>query len=63
MYYFEDHAAMTIKVSYSRLFSGFYPDQVGLDQGAISYESKDLSGQIQFISFGLGFVYSFKRVE
>ena len=63
MYYFEDHAAMTIKVSYSRLFSGFHPEQIGLDQGAISYESKDLQGQIQFISFGLGFVYSFKRVE
>jgi len=63
MYYFDDHSAMTIKVSYSRLFAGFHPEQVGLDQGALSYESKDLPGQIQFLSFGLGFVYSFKRVE
>jgi hypothetical protein len=63
MYYFDDHSAMTIKVSYSRLFSGFYPEQVGLGGGAISIESKDLPGQIQFLSFGLGFVYSFKRVE
>ena len=63
MYYFDDHAAMTIKLSYSRLFAGFHPVDVALDQGAISYESKDLPGQIQFLSFGLGFVYSFKRVE
>lgn len=63
MYYFDEHSAMTIKVSYSRLFSGFHPEQVGLGQGALSYESKDLPGQIQFLSFGLGFVYSFKRVE
>ena len=63
MYYFDDHSAMTIKLSYSRLFAGFNPVDVALDQGAISYESKDLPGQIQFLSFGLGFVYSFKRVE
>ena len=63
MYYFEDHTAMTIKVSYSRLFAGFHPEKVGLGDGAISYESQDLLGQIQFLSFGLGFVYSFKRVE
>jgi hypothetical protein len=63
MYYFDDHSAMTIKLSYSRLFSGFYPERVALDKGAISYESQDLPGQIQFLSFGLGFVYSFKRVE
>jgi len=63
MYYFDDHSAMTIKLSYSRLFAGFDPYKVGLGDGAISYESKDLPGQIQFLSFGLGFVYSFKRVE
>ena len=63
MYYFEDHTAMTIKVSYSRLFAGFHPEQVGLGDGAISIESQDLPGQIQFLSFGLGFVYSLKRVE
>jgi hypothetical protein len=63
MYYFDDHTAMTIKASYSRLFAGFHPEDVALDKGAISYESKDLPGQIQFLSFGLGFVYSFKRVE
>ena len=33
------------------------------DPNSISIESKDLPGQIQFLSFGLGFVYSFKRVE
>ncbi len=63
MYYFDDHSAMTIKLSYSKLFAEFHPEDVALDQGAISYESKDLPGQIQFLSFGLGFVYSFKRVE
>ena len=63
MYYFDDHTAMTIKASYSRLFAGFHSEDVALDKGAISYESKDLPGQIQFLSFGLGFVYSFKRVE
>ena len=49
--------------SYSRLFAEFHPEDVALDQGAISIEKKDLPGQIQFLSFGLGFVYSFKRVE
>lgn len=63
MYYFEDHAAMTIKLSYTKLFSSFHPEDVALDQGAISYEQADLKGQIQFISVGIGFVYSFKRVE
>ncbi|HOY49847.1 MAG TPA: hypothetical protein PL185_09440 [Flavobacteriales bacterium] len=63
MYFFEDHAAMSIKVSYSRLFAGFHPEQIALDGGAISYEKADLGGQIQFISVGLGFVYSFKRIE
>lgn len=63
MYYFEDHVGMTLKLSYSKLFSSFRPDQVALDQGAISYVSSDLKGQIQFMSFGIGFVYSFKRVD
>ncbi len=63
MYFFEDHAAMTIKLSYSRLFAGFHPEQIALDGGAISYEKSDLGGQIQYISVGLGFVYSFKRIE
>ena len=63
MYFFEDRAAMTLKLSYSKLFSSFHPEQIALDQGAISYESGDLKGQIQFISVGIGFVYSFRRVD
>jgi hypothetical protein len=62
MYFFEDRVGMTIKLSYSWTNGWFRPEQVGLDKGALPYTSEELKGNIQFISFGLGFIYSFKRV-
>jgi hypothetical protein len=62
-YFFEEHIAMSIKVGFTRTWSNFSPEKVRLDGGAISYEAADLNGAIQFFSVGLGFIYSFKRVE
>lgn len=63
IYFFEEHVGVTFKLSYTRTFADFRPDLVGLDGGVIQYVTPDLSGNIQFISFGLGFVYSFKRID
>jgi hypothetical protein len=56
---------MSLFVSYSIFDHPFKPQSVGLDGGVISYSEKDgdLKGNIKFISFGLGFSYSFKRIE
>jgi hypothetical protein len=63
VYFFEEHVAVTFKVSYTRTFGDFKPDLVGLNNGVIQYVTPDLQGNIRFISFGLGFVYSFKRIS
>jgi hypothetical protein len=63
IYFFEEHVGVTFKLSYTRTFADFRPDLVGLDGGVIQYVTPDLSGNIQFSSFGLGFVYSFKRID
>jgi hypothetical protein len=63
IYFFEEHVGVTFKVSYTRTFADFQPSLVGLDGGVIQYVTPDLKGNIQFISFGLGFVYSFKRID
>jgi hypothetical protein len=63
MYFFEEHSAFYMKVSYSQSFAWFHPELVGLSTGEISYQSSELKGQINFMSFGIGFTYSFKRVE
>jgi len=63
MYFFEDHIAMTLKLSYTQTNGWFRPETVGLDGGVISYTSPELKGNIRLISFGLGFVYSFKRID
>jgi len=62
-YFFEEHIAMSIKLGYTRTWSDFEPEKVRLDGGAISYESSDLNGPVQFFTVGLGFIYSFKRIE
>jgi len=64
-YFFEENVSMSLFVSYSFLNAPFKPETVGLDGGIISYSVKDgdLKGNIKFISFGLGFSYSFKRIE
>ncbi len=63
MYFFDEHAAFYLKVSYNQSFAWFHPELVGLSTGEISYQASELQGQINFMSFGLGFTYSFKRVE
>lgn len=63
MYFFEDHIGMTIKLSYSWTNGWFRPETIGLDEGVIPYTSDELKGNLHFISFGLGFIYSFKRVS
>lgn len=63
MYFFEDKVGMTIKVSYSWTNGWFRPGDIGLDKGVIPYTSEELKGNLQFISFGLGFIYSFRRVS
>jgi hypothetical protein len=62
-YFFEEHVAMTVKLGFTRTWSYFEPWKVRLDGGAISYESADLNGPVQFFTVGLGFVYSFKRID
>jgi hypothetical protein len=64
-YFFEENVAMSLFVSYSFFDAPFKPETIGLDGGVISYSEKDgdLKGNIKFISFGLGFSYSFKRIE
>ncbi|MBX7203079.1 MAG: hypothetical protein IT240_01915 [Bacteroidia bacterium] len=62
-YFFEEHIAMSIKVGFTRTWSYFEPEKVRLDGGAISYESADLNGPVQFFNVGLGFIYTFKRIE
>lgn len=62
-YFFEDRVAMSIRVGYTRTWSEFQPERVRLDGGAISYLTSEIDGPIQFFTVGLGFVYSFRRVD
>lgn len=64
-YFFEENVSMSLFLSYSFSRTPFKPETVGLDGGVISYSVKDgdLKGNIRFVSFGLGFSYSFKRIE
>jgi len=61
--FFEDHVAWSLWVSYSALSSTFKPETLGLDKGVLTYTSEELKGNIKFISFGIGFIYSIKRVK
>lgn len=62
-YFFEDHVGVSFKLGFTRTWAVFEPEKVRLDGGAISYVAADINGPIQFITVGLGFIYSFKRVE
>jgi len=61
--FFEDRVGWSIWLCYTGLSATFKPETVGLNTGEISYVQSELKGNINFISFGLGFIYSFKRVE
>jgi len=61
--FFQDRVAFNMKVSYNWTNGWFRPETVGLDKGVLPYVSSDLKGNIHFISFGFGFLYSLKRVE
>jgi len=63
MYFFEEHSAFYMKVSYNQSFAWFHPEKIGLNTGEISYVTSDLQGQINYLSFCIGFTYSFKRIE
>lgn len=62
-YFFDENAGMSIKIGYTRTWSFFEPEKVRLGKEAIDYENNDLKGPVQFLSFCLGFDYSFKRIE
>jgi hypothetical protein len=62
-YFFEDHFAMNVRVSYSHVFGYFSPEKIGLSNGVISYSSNDLGAEIGYFTFAIGFTYSIKRVD
>jgi hypothetical protein len=62
-YFFEDYFAMNIRTSYTHAFDYFSPDKIGLGDGIISYEVRDLKGEIGFFTFAIGFTYSLKRID
>lgn len=59
-YVFEDNLGVSFKVAYTYIDGFFKPENIGLGGGVISYETRDLQGKIQFLTFSLGFVYSIK---
>lgn len=61
--FFQDRVAFSMKLSYTWTNGWFRPEKMGLDQGTLPYVSSDLKGNIQYISFGFGFIYSLKRVS
>lgn len=59
-YVFEDNLGVSFKMAYTYIDGFFKPENIGLDGGVISYQSQDLQGKIQFLTFSLGFVYTIK---
>lgn len=62
-YFFEDKVGVSFKLGYTMLFREFDPVSIGFGDGEISYTTPELKGNMQFFTFGLGFIYSFRRVE
>jgi hypothetical protein len=62
-YFFEEKVGVSFKLGYSMLFRQFDPVSIGFGDGEISYTTPELKGNMQFFTFGLGFIYSFRRVE
>lgn len=59
-YVFEDNIGMSFKVSYTYIDRNFRPETLALDGGVMSYLKSDLDGNINFLTFSLGFIYSIK---
>jgi len=62
-YFFEEKVGMSIKIGHSVFFRSFDPVSIGFGEGEISYNPSELKGNMQFFTFGLGFIYSFQRIE